>query len=203
MNEKFIFLLFLGISIFFYGCATKEIKKFTLCLNGHCLTKVNKSSLKKAEISGCPEKGTYKGPGVEKGFFYPAKLDNGIYQIKLEGDKYIYVADIEVIGNGFSVKSDVCKKCDGEDLPCPRLNNEKHRLKCKECNGQKRKRIECHDCLKTKTLLERMWSNIFRKCKTCYGKKNFFIDCKSCNNTGLMPCEECEYTNKVRCDKCN
>ena len=201
MNENLIFLLIFFISTFFYGCATKEMKNFTLYLDGESYAKVNKNFLRKAKISGCSEKGVYKGLGVENGFFYPAKVKNGKHQIKLEGDKYIYVAYIEVIGTEIPVIS-ACEKCDGKDLSCPLfLKNEKHRLECKKCKGQKKVKKACRECLKTKKLFERL--NIFKQCKTCYGKKYIYMDCRHCNGKGFMPCKLCGYTDKVRCDKCN
>ena len=131
-------------------------------------------------------------------YFVPVHAGNGTHVIECETDDYIYQSSIKVFGCREIDKNTLpeeCRRCHGNDLPCPDIKLQTHRELCSSCNGSGEHKLKCSEC-------NGKGGGWFKTCKKCIGEKYVSIKCEQCAGNGEMPCDKCGYTDKIACPSC-
>ena len=148
---------------------------------------------------GTPEGGSYSGPGVQNGKFYPAKAGTGTHTITYTANNKKATDTIQVIGPKKRVIDPNCSLCLGTGkIFC------EPKITCSDCEGfGKIKEGPCYKCDKTGKV--RAWYKMWigkKNCENCNGLGSLYTMCSECKELGKVKCPYCKGTGKRKCQNC-
>ena len=206
--KKLVFFCFYAVItpalfLFLSSCQIEETKDI-LRFNGNNIHEFTCKTRVKLKISG-GRKGSYRGKGVEDGYFNPSKVNCASSYIFYKGNDGKNKKELVKI-EGLKVE-DTCKKCQGYYMVTCEYCNGNATKPCKNCQGRKvvKDKVICPEC-KGKGVHYKYARLGKIKCKKCNGYKTITspnVPCWYCKGCGEeILCSHCRGKGKVDCPEC-
>lgn len=195
MRKILLFLLPCMFNIFLTSCATQPVR-VTIDLQPK---RVYYGSEGVRLQGGSPSGGTYSGPGVEGGTFFPGRTrpphgnESGTYSVPITYGISRQKARAEITVFGYQPTDEApetCPKCHGKrTIKCPICLGDTNQIQwtnCSVCDGSGSTYTACTNCKDGKV---RTWYLFGTKdCPTCSGSGRIPHTCWSCKGEARFPC---------------